>query len=415
MAKKFGKRAKTGNPRDLFGAAPPPPRSAARPASSTPLADYLDSGLPGVDDGYVVLPRSLAESMSLPWQQQMAALLSQFHQTHRGLSWPVYRVIPSRHENLVDLDEEQLAEAGYLVEIDADGDMVYRERSGRRVEDPENTTVLVSCLDPIPPRGAARPATAAPAPDRPRAAPMNIPPAPVWRSTPKDRSGEVPPLPETPRRPAPPSPRESEQTSLAPEPRQPAPPAEQTPPAPGPAQTSPPAGSEQTSLASGAGQTPPTPRVEQTSPAPELEQTHLAREVEQTSPAPGVEQTHPAQEVEQTSSAPELEQRRLPWEPEQTHPAPELERTHPAPEAQAAEPQQTSPAPAGQAQAPELERTSPAPEPPHSPPGADADADTPPRGIPISERGWFDNYPDEEQTNFGPTGDPTELPYRYRP
>ena len=131
MAKKFGKRKSGKDPAELFGAPVPPPRSAARPASSTPLADYLAPGWPGVDENYVVLPRSLAEGMSLPWQQQMSAMLAQFHQAHGNLSWPVYRVVPSRYENLVDLDEEQLAEAGYLVEIDADGDMVYRERSGR--------------------------------------------------------------------------------------------------------------------------------------------------------------------------------------------------------------------------------------------------------------------------------------------
>src|SRR2546423_12540736 len=171
VGKKFGKRRKS-EPRDLFGA-PPPPRPSGPPASSTPLADYLRNGWPGVDEGYVVLPRSLAESMSLPWQQQLAGLLSQFHQAHRGLSWPVYRVVPSRYEKLVDLDEEQLAEAGYLVEIDADGEMIYRERSGRKVSEPEHTTVLVSCLDPIPHRDAARaPAPEPGTPERSRPAAM---------------------------------------------------------------------------------------------------------------------------------------------------------------------------------------------------------------------------------------------------
>ena len=236
MAKKFGKRAKPGagepavDPRDLFGA-PQLPRHAARPASSTPLADHLNRGWPGVDPGYVVLPRSIAESMSLPWQQQMAALMAQFHQEHARLSWPIYRVVPSRYEKLVDLDEEQLAEAGYLVEIDTDGEMVYRERSGRKVEDPRSTTVLVSCLDPIP-RPAGRPAqpppaapeaavppAAQPAPRAP--APMNIGPAPVWRTVtppttppttpppapvPPAQNAPVPPPPPQPETPAEPPP-----------------------------------------------------------------------------------------------------------------------------------------------------------------------------------------------------------------
>lgn len=128
------------------------PRHDGPPASSKPLADYLDSGeLPGVDkNGYAVLPRSLAESMPLPWQQQMTALLADFHNAFGHLQWPVYQVVPSRTERLVDLDEEQLAEIGMVVELDQDGELVYRERGGRRVENPEHTTVLVSCLDPIP-------------------------------------------------------------------------------------------------------------------------------------------------------------------------------------------------------------------------------------------------------------------------
>ncbi|HJQ46200.1 MAG TPA: hypothetical protein VJ870_07745 [Amycolatopsis sp.] len=295
MAKKYGKRRKSGagEPRDLFGAPPPPRPAPTRPASSTPLADYLSANWPGVNEGYVVLPRSLAEGMSLPWQQQMAAMLSQFHQSHRGLNWPVYRVVPSRYENLVDLDEEQLAEAGYLVEIDADGEMIYRERSGRKVADPQSTTVLVSCLDPIPPRGSARAAEAAAAePERPRAAPMIIPPAPVWRTTPTLPEAEVPPLPESPRQ----------------------------------------------------------PELQVTPSQPEGRDVRDVRDVTVSSPA------EPAQPAESAESA-----------------------EH----------------------------------------GGAADEATPPRGIPVSGRDWFVPLPGEESSDdpadFGPTGDPTELPYRYRP
>lgn len=126
-------------------------RHAGPPASSAPLHDYFASPRPGADANYVVLPRSLMEAMPLPWQQHMHYLLSEFHQAFSHVAWPVYRVQPSRHEKLVDLDEEQLAEVGYLVEIDTDGELVYRNRAGRVVEQPADTTVLVSCLDPIPP------------------------------------------------------------------------------------------------------------------------------------------------------------------------------------------------------------------------------------------------------------------------
>jgi hypothetical protein len=96
------------------------------------------------------------EAMPLPWQQHMTYLLSEFHQAFSHVTWPIYRVQPSRHEQLTDLDEEQLAEAGYLVEIDPDGEIVYRDRAGRLVSKPAETTVLVSCLDPIPPPRSAQ-------------------------------------------------------------------------------------------------------------------------------------------------------------------------------------------------------------------------------------------------------------------
>ncbi|MGH3873317.1 MAG: hypothetical protein ACRDSR_17720 [Pseudonocardiaceae bacterium] len=131
-------------------ASDPISRPAGRPASATPLRDHLALTKLGVDDGYVVLPRSLAEEMPLPWQQQMAYLIGELHQTYGDLPWPVYRVVPSRVEKLVDLDEGQLAEAGYLLEIDTSGELVYRDRDDAVVTDPQSREVLVSCLDPIP-------------------------------------------------------------------------------------------------------------------------------------------------------------------------------------------------------------------------------------------------------------------------
>ena len=104
-----------------------------------------------------MLPRSLAEEMPLPWQQQMAYLIDELHQAYGHLPWPIYRVVPSRTERLVDLDEGQLAEAGYLLEIDASGELVYRDRDDAVVTDPQSREVLVSCLDPIPRRPSPSP------------------------------------------------------------------------------------------------------------------------------------------------------------------------------------------------------------------------------------------------------------------
>lgn len=121
----------------------PPPRSAS------PLRDYLESARHGVDRSYVVVPRAVAESMPMAWQDRFAQLLHELHGTYGGLPWPIYRVAPSRHERLADLDEEQLAEVGCIVEIDADGELRHRDRAGRVIEDPEQHEVLVSCLDPL--------------------------------------------------------------------------------------------------------------------------------------------------------------------------------------------------------------------------------------------------------------------------
>jgi hypothetical protein len=125
-------------------------RPAGPPASSSPLRDYLTRGGPGVQRGYAVLPRALIEAMPLPWQNAMVQILAEFRDTYGHLTWPEYRVVPSRRERLVNLDEEQLAEVGCLVEIDASGELVYRERNGKLIDNPETIEVLVSCLDPIP-------------------------------------------------------------------------------------------------------------------------------------------------------------------------------------------------------------------------------------------------------------------------
>lgn len=128
----------------------PIPRPSGPPASSTPVRDYMAAGAPGVSSDYVVVPRALAEAMPLPWQQHLTHLMAEFHRTYGHLKWPVYRVVPSRYEKLADLDEDQLAEVGAIMEIDSDGSLVYRDRSGRKIENAEDRTVLVSCLDPIP-------------------------------------------------------------------------------------------------------------------------------------------------------------------------------------------------------------------------------------------------------------------------
>lgn len=177
----------------------PIPRQAGAPASATPLRDFLAGIRNGVDPGYVVVPRSLAESMPLLWQQQFVHLLAELQHAYGHLPWPIYRVVPSRTELLVDLDEEQLAEVGCLVEIDSDGELRYRDRQGRLIEQPERHQVLVSCLDPIPRARTNQMPVQQPSPPRPAAQPPRQP-----ASQPAAQQSPQPP-PQQPktRRPAP--------------------------------------------------------------------------------------------------------------------------------------------------------------------------------------------------------------------
>jgi hypothetical protein len=117
---------------------------------ASPVQDYLDRAAPGATDDYLVVPRSLAQSMPLRWQQVFVGLLADLHDTHAGLPWPDYRVVPSRRERLVDLDEEQLHAAGYVADLDGNGALEYRDAADRPVDDPQHHRVLVPVDDPLP-------------------------------------------------------------------------------------------------------------------------------------------------------------------------------------------------------------------------------------------------------------------------
>lgn len=180
----------------------PIPRQAG-PASATPLRDFLAGIRNGVDPGYVVVPRSLAESMPLLWQQQFVHLLAELQHAYGHLPWPIYRVVPSRTELLVDLDEEQLAEVGCLVEIDSDGELRYRDRQGRLIEQPERHQVLVSCLDPIPRARTNQMPVQQPSPPNPAAQPSAQPPRQAASRPAAQPSPQPQPQQRKPRRAAP--------------------------------------------------------------------------------------------------------------------------------------------------------------------------------------------------------------------
>jgi len=128
----------------------------ADPASTTPVHDYLSRPAPGATEGYLVVPRSLAQSMPLRWQQVFVGLLADLHDAYGHLDWPVYRVLPSRWERLVDLDEEQLAGAGYVAELGPEGALEYRDVHDEPVADPQSLQVLAPVTDPLPSPVAGR-------------------------------------------------------------------------------------------------------------------------------------------------------------------------------------------------------------------------------------------------------------------
>lgn len=126
------------------------PTDPPAPASTTPVADYLDSPAPGATENHLVVPRSLAQSMPLRWQQVFVGLLADLHDAYSDLPWPEYHVIPSRWERLIDLDEEQLASVGYAADLGPDGDLEFRDTRDRPVDDPATHRVLAPIDDPLP-------------------------------------------------------------------------------------------------------------------------------------------------------------------------------------------------------------------------------------------------------------------------
>jgi hypothetical protein len=132
---------------------PPEPPT---PASTTPVQDYLDRPAPGATPGFLVVPRSLAQSMPLRWQQVFVGLLADLHDAYGDLPWPEYNVIPSRWELLTDLDEDQLAQAGFHADLGPDGELEFRDRAENLVPDPGSHRVLAAVTDPLPGVDAGR-------------------------------------------------------------------------------------------------------------------------------------------------------------------------------------------------------------------------------------------------------------------
>ncbi len=114
-----------------------------------------------------MVPRSLAQSMPLRWQQVFVGLLADLHDAYgRPARGPSTRWCRAAGSVLVDLDDEQLSAAGLPRRPRrrrAAG--VPRRRRRTPVPDPEQHRVLAPVDDPLPP-GVGGPRRAAPAPPR---------------------------------------------------------------------------------------------------------------------------------------------------------------------------------------------------------------------------------------------------------
>lgn len=123
---------------------------AREPSSTTPLRDYLERPAPGATADHVVVPRSLAQSMPLRWQQAFVGLLADLHDAYGHLPWPDYAVVASRWEVLADLDDEQLAATGFHADLGPEGELEYRDGEERLVSEPDRHEVLAPIDDPLP-------------------------------------------------------------------------------------------------------------------------------------------------------------------------------------------------------------------------------------------------------------------------
>ena len=128
-----------------------------RRASTTPLRDYLDRPAPGsAGEDYLVVPRSLAQSMPLRWQQVFTGLLADLHDAYAHLDWPEYRVGALRREAVADLDDDQLDALGYYADLGPDGRLEFRDADDRPIDNPERQRVAAPVVDPIPPAADGR-------------------------------------------------------------------------------------------------------------------------------------------------------------------------------------------------------------------------------------------------------------------
>jgi hypothetical protein len=122
--------------------------------SAGPVAEYLDSGRPGMsmDSRYLVLPRIVLEQLPRTLQRELVQAVTRIHEMSHALPWPqAYRVEAIRRRSLQRLDETELRELGVTAELDWNGDLIYRDNvTGRPLSTAElDRTISVPCPDQL--------------------------------------------------------------------------------------------------------------------------------------------------------------------------------------------------------------------------------------------------------------------------
>lgn len=128
-----------------------------QPASATPVANYLSQPRPGltVDGRYLVLPRIILENLPLPVQHQVATMLNTIHTLTTTppvpARWPAgYRVNAVVWRPVGEMVEGELREVGVIAELDTEGELVHRDKSGKQLTHDElSRQAPVSSPDPL--------------------------------------------------------------------------------------------------------------------------------------------------------------------------------------------------------------------------------------------------------------------------
>jgi hypothetical protein len=99
---------------------------------------------------YLVIPRTLMQSMPDEWQNRMVRCLEELNIAFRHIEQAeAYEVIPGTDGYLTELSEAELRELGYCIDWSNDV-ATYYDRLGNEIEHADVYHVIVPKADPVP-------------------------------------------------------------------------------------------------------------------------------------------------------------------------------------------------------------------------------------------------------------------------